>query len=184
MKNERIKDILCILIFAFVLILGLRLKLFQKEEQRKIMPELISLASKGGIHFKIYPAVTIPIGDFLTFNQSDSLVQDFFGSIQDTLSYSRNHDTIASNDYVWFLEIYTDNADLAKQIGFYIPSGKKRIVVGELGKWQQGNGTGTRYGYFQSRQLYHWYQKYSHRWLELEKTPPTPAPQPDAPGGE
>ncbi|GAK53391.1 hypothetical protein U14_04656 [Candidatus Moduliflexus flocculans] len=32
------------------------------------------------------------------------------------------------------------------------------------------------YTYFQSRQLYQWYQTYSHRWLTPEGTPPAPQP--------
>ncbi|MCP4313950.1 MAG: hypothetical protein GY790_22065 [Bacteroidetes bacterium] len=52
--------------------------------------------------------------------------------------------------------------------------------MGKLGKRRTTGGS----GYFQSRQLYHWYQKYSHRWLEPDESQPTPTPRPDPPGGE
>jgi hypothetical protein len=51
-----------------------------------------------------------------------------------------------------------------REISFLIPSGKGDIVVGRLGNFSK---TGHSYdGDFQSRELFQWYQKYSHRWLE------------------
>ena len=55
-------------------------------------------------------------------------------------------------------------------------------MVGHLGKFSS-KGT-IDYGYFQSRKLYQWYQKYSHRWLEPEGSQPAPTPQPELPGDE
>ena len=47
---------------------------------------------------------------------------------------------------------------------FHIPSGSESIVAVGLGKWKKGSS--SHYGYIQSRLLFQWFQKYSHRWLE------------------
>ncbi|GAK54525.1 hypothetical protein U14_05812 [Candidatus Moduliflexus flocculans] len=53
------------------------------------------------------------------------------------------------------------------QIKFHIPYGQGHVVVGEFAGYQNA---------FQSRQLYQWYQTYSHRWLMPEGTPPASQP--------
>ncbi len=53
------------------------------------------------------------------------------------------------------------------QMQLYIPSRQKDIVVGELGKFDEG--CVIDYGSFQSRLLFQWYQKYKDRWLKPDR---------------
>ncbi len=124
---------------------------------RSMNPEKVTL-------FKIYPRVIMAVGDSSTFNVSDPIISEFFQALWDVSSYSRTHDTIASTDHSWCLIVSTDRS--AIQIDFHIPYGKGDIVAGEF----------DGYGSFQSRRLYQWYQKYSHRWLTPEGAPPAPKP--------
>ncbi|MCP4404320.1 MAG: hypothetical protein GY801_44350 [bacterium] len=139
--------------------------------------ELQSLEPQEVSVFKIYPRISKPVNTPLVFRVPEPLIEDFFHALTDLSTYRYNHDTVQSPDHSWCLEVVAENAVF--QVEFHIPVGRGNIVAVELGAYRTG---GT--GYFQSRQLYHWYQKYSHRWLEPDESQPTPTPRPDPPGGE
>jgi hypothetical protein len=122
--------------------------------------------------FKIYPQVSRPKGIPIEFKTSEPIIADFWEALKDRRAYSINHDTVAYREQTWFLEIYAKGIEKLLQIRFYIPS-NGNIVVGEFGKF--GDQQVSSDGYFQSRKLLQWYQKYKARWLQS-----APSPQPTA----
>jgi hypothetical protein len=172
------KYVLLIICSCFLTLIGL-LSCSKYEEKVNV---LTSTDSQGVVEFKIYPRVIAPAGIPVEFSASDQIVDAFFQSLKDIHPYPTSRDTIASWDYNWFLEVYAKGWGDMIQIKFYIPSRKGDVVVGTLGEFHKTGGSHD--GQFQSQQLYHWYQKYSHRWLEPEEAPPTPTPQADPPDGE
>jgi len=110
--------------------------------------------------------VIVPVGKAIEFDPHDAIVADFFRSLTNITPYwLPGRDKQNS----WFLEVETH--DTMIQIRFYIP-GNNEILAGALGKWGKKNSGAVFYGDFQSRQLYQWYQTYSHRWLTPEGSPP------------
>ncbi len=155
---------------------------YSRKAHKKIINALESISSQQVTKLEVYPRVSYgAFGVPVTFIAPDQIIGDFLQTVMDRQSYPTSRDRVDSENNCWFLEITTK--DTSVQMSFYIPSQKRGIVVGRLGKFPE-NGARYYYGDFQSRQLYHWYQKYSHRWLEPEKTPPIPSPQPHPPGGE
>ena len=151
-----------------------------KQGYEKVTRTLVSMSSKHIVTFRIYPRVGIPVGIPREFSVPDGMIEEFCQALGDIHSYQYDHDTVVSETHSWFLEFDTETERL--QISFHIPSDRREIVVGELGEFNVGGG-GPHYGYFQSRQLYHWYQKYSHRWLVPDGSQPAPVPQPEPPDG-
>ena len=172
MLKELLKKFL-VVIFLLLLIYPIESIMKRHEEQKeKAIAHLRSLEFHQISVFKIYPRVTKPTNTSVTFRVSDPLIEDFFQALTDISTYRPNHDTVKSRDHSWCVEVAAESDVF--QIHGYIPYRKGNIVVGELA----GGGS------FQSRQLYKWYQKYSHRWLEPEDAPPTPTLQPETSGGE
>ncbi len=112
--------------------------------------------------FKIYPNVSGQFGTPREIKSPDPLIDDFFESISDIHGYSGRY-TVASEQDGWFIEFSFNNRKV--QLSCSIPVQKKETIVGWI-----------EYNKYQSRQLYHWYQQYSHRWLTPERTPPAPQP--------
>ena len=124
---------------------------------KTIKPETVS-------SFKGYPNVGKPVGNPVVFEIPDSLMNDFFDALTDSRSYWPNHDTGDSGCYV---EIIAEDSTL--HIGFYIPTRKPNVIVGNLSERTRFGM--IDYGFFQSQHLSQWYRKYSHRWLNThEKT--------------
>lgn len=155
----------CIILVLFVLIIigivGYLLRSESKYDTKinaltSMEPQLVTV-------FKIYPRVGVPFGTPVTFQAPDPIIDEFFHALSDRHSYPISRDRIASRDHNWFLEVATEGIPTI-QISFLIPSGKGDIVVGRLGKLSETGG--SYYGDFQSRELFQWYQTYSHRWLE------------------
>ena len=164
MLKKLFKNLLTVAIVLLLLYPITLLMKKQEEQQKTSIADLRSFDPQKVTSFKIYPRLTEPVGDSITFSISDPIVSDFFQALKDISSYSRNHDTVASWDHDWFLSISAENTMI--QINFHIPYGRGNIVAGEF----DGGGE------FQSRQLYQWYQQYSHRWLTPEGSPPAPPP--------
>lgn len=124
--------------------------------------------------FVIYPRAGKPVGTSIVLALPAPLIDGFFEAIKDARSYVRSGLTIASLEHNWFIEIMMGEKRL--QIRCCIPSNERnRVVVGEF--------LGSK-GAFQSHQLYHWYQKYSHRWLEPEEEHDTNEEQQEGMGNE
>ena len=160
--------ILTTIIISFLIVISI-LFYYQKHRAQKTIKALNAINSSQIVLFRIYPRVAVPDENFIELKASESIIDDFFRSLGDIRSYKPSHDTIISENHSWFLEMELEKGRI--QINFYIPSQQRDIVVGVIRKF---NDAKTR-AYFQSRQLYHWYQKYSHCWLEPEEAP-TPSP--------
>ncbi len=168
------------LLIAVIIVVLIALWSREKGLSRKAIEDLTSISPEQVTMVRIYPRVVTPVGTYVEFTPPDPIVEDFFRALADHRSYSYSHDRVFGKDHQWFFEVAAGEVFL--QVSFHIPDDNDTIVAGMLGKFTSHS---TRsYGDFQSRQLYHWYQKYSHRWLEPEESPPTPSPQPDSPGGE
>jgi hypothetical protein len=157
MEEKRI----IIIAVLFLAIIGV-IRSCQKIQYHRTINTLISMDLQEITMFRIYPRVIRPVGSPVEFKAPDPIIEGFFQSLTDIRPYKPSHDTVASWDHSWFLEVTTEGIMI--QIDFHIPSGKGSIVTGKLGKFIEGGG-GPLYGDFQSRKLYQWYQNYSHRWL-------------------
>ncbi|GAK54527.1 hypothetical protein U14_05814 [Candidatus Moduliflexus flocculans] len=160
------------LVLGVIFVVWIIVTFWQEGQYRTTIEALTSISPEQVTKFRIYPRVGVPVDTSIEFMLHDSIIADFFQALTDQRSYSYSHDTVASRDHSWFLEIIA--GELFIQISFHIPHDNDNIVAGMLGKFTK-NST-TSYGHFQSRQLYQWYQRYSHRWLTPEGTPPAPSP--------
>ena len=167
-NNEKVGTIIVLLFFAILA----GIWVFQKVLYTRAIKTLTALDPQHITAFGIYRSFTKPIENPTVFQPSDPMVAAFFQSLTDLRAYSPSHDTVWPNQR-WFVEIAVGNEII--QIHCYIPSDKGDIVVGNLGSFN-GKGWGFHHGYFQSKLLFQWYQKYKDRWL----TPPAP---PQSPGG-
>ena len=167
------------LLIVVILVVLIALWSWEKGLSRKAIEDLTSISPEQVTMVRIYPRVGIPVNTSVEFTFLDLIIEDFFLALADSRPYSYSHDR-AWKDQQWFFEIAA--GEMSLQISFHIPDDNATIVAGMLGKFT--NHSTRSYGYFQSRQLYHWYQKYSHRWLEPEGSQPPPTPRPDPPGGE
>lgn len=118
---------------------------------------LKALAPQKITTFRIYPGVGQPVEKFVDFHGTDVIVEEFFDSIKDFRLYWPSHDRSIDG---WFLEVSSGSKTI--QMMCYIPSHKNDTVVvhfGSFGKWFT-----VDYGWFQSKSLFQWYQKYSYLW--------------------
>lgn len=152
-------------IILFIVTILVMTSFCDKIKFRNKIKELTEVKPHEVITLKMYPGAIRPIGTSNEFSAPDRMIHEFLQSLRDARSYYPNHDTVASQKHRWFLEAITTDNNI--QFAFYIPSLKSNIVIGRLGKWDENYATFD--GYFQSQNLYHWYQKYSHRWLEPEE---------------
>lgn len=163
--KEKLIPILVLVIFATVV----GILVYSRKEDERTIDALMSMDPQQVTIFKIYPGVAYgPFGTPVVFNIPDPIIDEFFHALTDHNSYPISRDRIASQDHNWFLEIATEGVP-ATQISFLIPSGKGNIAVGRVGEFSEKG-----YSYdatFQSKLLYQWYQKYSHRWLTPEGAP-------------
>jgi len=158
---------------CLIMILGIGKLTYNTIQYYRIVPIL-----KAGIPQKvtlmIYPRVSSLSGRAVTFRSPDPIVTEFWSALADIRRYWPNHDTISSRDHAWFVEIFAEDGLIHIQMDFHIPSHKSSIVAGRIGTFSSISM--TNYGEFQSRQLYQWYQTYSHRWLTPEGSPSAPPP--------
>ena len=138
----------------------------QKIQYRQSIEALQKLSSWHITKFRIYPKVINPVGYSVEFYHQDPIIDEFLQAFSNIYSYRPTHDRVESRVHNWFVEISTK--DIQRGIHFRIPAEKGNIVAGNI----------DGLGWFQSQQLFQWYQKYSHRWLEPEKAQTAPAPQP------
>ena len=110
--------------------------------------------------------------EFFKEGESNQFVVAFFDAIIDSQYYHPQHDVAIDQ---WGIQIRTKITTL--RIGCYIPDMQPDVVVGRI-------SSESKRWFFKSRKLYHWYQKYSHRWLEPEGAQPSPTPQPEPPDSE
>jgi len=131
------------------------------------LPTILQQANARSLTtFAIYPSAGKPVGTPVVLTLPDPLIDEFFKALNDVHSYAGSRVTVTSPAHNWFIEMMIGNEHL--QIRCYIPSNERsKIVVGEFAGWN---------GSFQSRQLYQWYQTYSHRWLTPEGSPSAPPP--------
>ena len=159
-------------------------KIYQKRLLSRQLDMLTSVEVQDIVAFRIYRGTSRPpSGSFVELKSSELIVKEFLHSLTDLKRHRKHRDSIDDLDNIWFMEIVVRGKMF--QIDCYVPSHfpsrQNDTVVGELGKFF--NTRVDSDGYFQSRKLYQWYQKYSHRWLEPEGSQLTPVPQPDPPGG-
>ena len=149
---------------------------YQKEQYERVMPFLAALTPGRITSFKISShALRVDVSKSeLEFNKNDILVMEFLQALEDRHFITRI--PYKSQAVIqWKTQIFR-KVD-AVTIEFFVYEDFPDVVIGLVDSY-------AGYTYFQSRQLYQWYQKYSHRWLEPEKAQPTPTPQPDPSGGE
>jgi hypothetical protein len=156
--KEKVLTIVGLSILAIVV----GMVVYEKMQYKRIIRSLTSMNPQNINSFRIYRRFNQPIGVPEKFRTPDPIIDAFFQSLGDIRSYSPSHDTVASQDHSWFLEVATEGKMI--QIHCYVPSDRGDLVVGELGEFREGGG-GPHYGWFQSRKLYQWYQTYKHRWL-------------------
>ena len=161
-------------IFASIWIVALGSSVYQKIQYHRTMhtltqelPVVLQQANARSLTtFVIYPSAGKPVGTPVVLTLPDPLIDAFFEALNDARSYAPSGVTVTSPVHNWFIEIMIGNERL--QIRCYIPSNEhSKMVVGEFIGWN---------GSFQSRQLYQWYQTYSHRWLTPEGSPSAPPP--------
>lgn len=158
---DRKQQLVLILFLLLVALVVVGVILWQRIQYDRTIKALTSMVPQQVTTFRIYPRVGVPFGTPTAFKVPDPMIDEFFQSLTDLRSYSPSHDMIDSQDHEWFLEVVTK--DITIPISCGIPSEKGDIVVGQLARFTT-NST-TNYGHFQSRKLFEWYQKYSHRWL-------------------
>lgn len=156
------KESFIIPLIFFTILVGVIV--YQKVQYFRIMKSLTSVDVQQVTIFNIYRRWTLPVGVPVEFNPPAPIIDEFFQSLTDLRSSWPQHDTVASQTHNWSLEIVAGGKTI--QMRCYVPSRKGNIVVGEIGKFSKNHV--SHYGYFQSRNLFHWYQTYSHRWLESD----------------
>ena len=149
------------LFIGLIFVVSIGSEIWQNRQYHKTIETLTSVSPEQITMFRIYPRVQIPVDTSIEFLPPDAIIRDFFQALTDHRPYSYSHDTVASRDHSWFLEVMAGEVFI--QISFHIPSDNGNIVAGWLGKYHQNSM--TSYGHFQSQQLFQWYQKYSQRWL-------------------
>lgn len=130
-----------------------------KSNRQKVMENFFAVTQEQIIAFKIRPDSSSSYNDskVVLFDSNERLVADFLQAITDSLSYQPKHDTTSVQ---WGIQIKTKTTIIT--MWFYIPSAEPESVVGNI----ESKNSIAR---FQSQQLYDWYQKYRHRWLEPEE---------------
>ena len=160
------------LVLGVIFVVWIIVTFWQERQYQTTIKALTSIPPEQVTMFRIYPRrVGTPIDTHIEFTPPDSIITDFFQALTDQRPYSYSHDR-AREEQQWFFEVAAGEVFI--QISFHIPYDNDNIVAGMLGKFTK-NSTRS-YGYFQSRQLYQWYQTYSHRWLTPEGSPPAPLP--------
>jgi hypothetical protein len=161
--NKREKTIIIsILLLAGTIAIGI---LFGPEgEYQRAFNKLIAVTPQQVIAIKVYPKTDRGFSkNPIIFNSPNPLINEFMDALANIRPYSPSHDR-SEDRQVWLLDLLTEEDVI--QILFYIPYEREKNVVGVLRKLS--NSEITDYGSFQSRQLYDWYQTYSHRWLTPE----------------
>jgi hypothetical protein len=154
MRQARKKKLLTIIAFGLFLIIvgGIT---WQQIQFYRTIKTLKSIDPHQIIIFRVYPKFGSPFGSPVEFKQPDPIIDNFFQSVTDLRSYWSNLSPVATDEHSWFLEIATEEIDVI-QMSCSIPAKKNNTVIGEL----------DSLALFQSQQLFEWYQKYSHKWLE------------------
>ena len=160
--NEKIQEKLLIVILVLIFVTVIVLGIFNQIRFYRTVNTLKSMGFHHVTLFRIYPTASMPDKTPVEFITPDPIIDDFLQSVTDLRAYWGSPGSVASFDHEWFVEIVTEEDKI--QMSCYIPAEKDDIVLGEFGKFSKGGG-GSYYGDFQSRLLYQWYQKYSHRWL-------------------
>ena len=164
-KKIRAKPFETLLILTLIALFSVAI--LNKVNYYRIVKALRALEPRHITAFRIYPRVNRPVGIPIEFTSSEPIVVEFFEAIVDMRLYWLSPGTLASRDHAWFVEIVAEGKQI--QMSSSILSGRDDAVYGTLGKFVKGGG-GPLYGDFQSRKLFQWYQKYSHLWLEPDKS--------------
>lgn len=166
MKEKLLKLLLCLFPFIFfaMIIGGIA---FQHIQLYRTLKTLNAIQPQHISAFRIYPKVIHPVGSPVDFTGSVPIVEDFSHAISDFRHSSLGYHSVASDAHSWSMEIIIRGRHRL-HISCYIPW-KGDFVFGEVTKISENN-TKWNYGAFKSRQLFQWYQKYSHRWLEPENS--------------
>ncbi len=138
---------------------------YQKEQYKRAMPFLSSLTPEKITSFKVGSrALEIDESKRGTeFSKNDAIVVEFFHALEDQRFINR----IPYESQVvmqWKTQILKKAGTITIEFSVYEDS--PTVVIGLVDSY-------AGYTYFQSRKLYQWYQKYSHRWLESEESQPT-----------
>ena len=133
---------------------------YQKVQYTRVKPILMSIAPDEVTSFRIVSNVSESSTDeeARDFGQETELVTEFFQALEDM--------QFAAPLYQEYLEQWSAHIKTATTgvtIEFFIPADEPILVVGLV-------DSEAGYSYFQSQQLYQWYQKYSHRWLTPEES--------------
>ncbi|MCP4405089.1 MAG: hypothetical protein GY801_48285 [bacterium] len=181
LKNPIIQRLVESLV-GFVVVVIILFLIFKEESPIERWPEvkkknLTSISVDKIVSFKIrlseiYSDHYADAIEFVEEEETDQLVVAFWEAIVDSQYYHPQHDVAIAK---WGIQIRTKITTL--RIGCYISDMQPDVVVGRI-------SSESKRWFFKSRKLYHWYQKYSRRWLEPEGAQPIPTPHPDPPGGE
>lgn len=160
-KKKSQKNNWPVIIILVILMMGAGTAVYQKVQYHRTIQAFTTIVPQQVSTFRIYPRVFKPVGTPIEFRNPDPMIDEFFHFLTDLRSYQPSHDTVTSRDHSWFLEVATEDSMI--QISFHIPSHLDDTVAGLFGKYS--NTRYGTYGSFQSQELFQWYQKYSHRWL-------------------
>lgn len=162
-RYESVKNLVATIVAILVFVGWIAAWVWQERQYEKTIAALTSITPKQVTMFRIHS----PRGGYVEFKAPDPLITEFFQALTDHRPYSYSHDRVRE-DHQWFFEVIAGKVFI--QISFHIPYGNNdNIVAGGLGKFTK-NGS-THYGYFQSRKLFQWYQKYKDRWLTPSAPP-------------
>ena len=150
-----------VLFILFAVIVSI---IWQTVQFYRTIHTLKSLSSGAIRELRIYPRTT---GKQEIFSPPSALIDNFFQALADIRAYHGSPKGIMSLDHEWFVEIKTADGHII-QMSCHLPANGKKVVHGALGRFYEKGG-GPYYGKFQSQDLYHWYQTYSHLWLGEKK---------------
>jgi hypothetical protein len=132
---------------------------YQKVQYTRVKPLVKAISPEKVTSFQIVPDVSESSTgeEGKDFTQETELVTEFLQALEDIQFAAPLYQELLEQ---WSVHIKT--ATTGVTIEFSIPADEPTLVVGLV-------DSEAGYSYFQSRQLYYWYQKYSHRWLTPEE---------------
>ncbi len=128
---------------------------YHKRQYSKVVSIISSISSESVTSFKIVADMPDSFLDqkMEEFTQETAMMMGFFQAIEDMQFSAPKYKEFLAQ---WKIEIHAGATLVTVECS--IPADDPTLVIGLI-------DSPVGYTYFQSRQLYQWYQTYSHRWL-------------------
>ncbi|MCP4398872.1 MAG: hypothetical protein GY801_16430 [bacterium] len=156
------EEILTLIGLAGILLFMLTIKgmdFWQTKQFNRRVQALTPLSLTSVQEVRIRPR-TNQFGGGIPFAPADPLVAEFLKAVSDIRAYHGSPKGTLSRDHEWSIEIEMTDEHII-QMRCDLPANREEVAHGYFKEYH--------YGPFQSRGLYRWYQKYSHRWLGKKK---------------